>query len=378
MKRFFTFLLWSMALLACPVQAQDIDESYVFMDDNGNILENGATVVRSDIEIDDATGAEIINSGIWVLNVAGGDDYLKVHYVINRIDNGTYQICFPSTCNMKTEVGSYETGIGPLMTDIQDLQSEWFPIDDGECSVTLNIEILTKKAGFPPSYSHKAWGPTLTLKFVKSGSPHVIDGSYVFMDNDGNILEDGATIVRDMVEPFDQESVVINSGISVMNLAGSASDNLKVHYVIERIDNGTYQICFPSTCNMKTEVGIYETGVGPLMADIQDLQSEWFPTAAGECVVNLTIEIFDKTGGFPPVYLHKAWGPSLTLQFVNNDAPQPIVGDVNGDGEVNISDVNAVIKIILGGEGANGDVNGDHEVNISDVNAIIKIILNQN
>jgi hypothetical protein len=45
---------------------------------------------------------------------------------------------------------------------------------------------------------------------------------------------------------------------------------------------------------------------------------------------------------------------------------------------VNISDVNAVIKIILGGEGANGDVNGDHEVNISDVNAIIKIILNQN
>ena len=78
------------------------------------------------------------------------------------------------------------------------------------------------------------------------------------------------------------------------------------------------------------------------------------------------------------MYLHKAWGPSLTLQFVNNDTPQPIVGDVNGDGEVNISDVNAVIKIILGGEGANGDVNGDHEVNISDVNAIIKIILNQN
>ena len=107
MKRFFTFLLWSMALLACPVQAQDIDESYVFMDDNGNILENGATVVRSDIEIDDATGAEIINSGIWVLNVAGGDDYLKVHYVINRIDNGTYQICFPSTCNktLRTDDG---------------------------------------------------------------------------------------------------------------------------------------------------------------------------------------------------------------------------------------------------------------------------------
>ena len=53
-----------------------------------------------------------------------------------------------------------------------------------------------------------------------------------------------------------------------------------------------------------------------------------------------------------------------------------VPGDVNGDGEVNISDVNAVIDIILGG-GTNpaADVNGDGEVNIGDVNAVIDIIL---
>ena len=51
-------------------------------------------------------------------------------------------------------------------------------------------------------------------------------------------------------------------------------------------------------------------------------------------------------------------------------------GDVNGDGEVNIADINAVINIILGG-GANdrADVNDDGEVNIADINAIINIIL---
>ncbi len=56
---------------------------------------------------------------------------------------------------------------------------------------------------------------------------------------------------------------------------------------------------------------------------------------------------------------------------------QGIYGDVNFDEEVNIADVNAVIKIILGGEGnaAAADVNGDDEVNIADVNAIIRIIL---
>ena len=53
-------------------------------------------------------------------------------------------------------------------------------------------------------------------------------------------------------------------------------------------------------------------------------------------------------------------------------------GDVNGDGEVNITDINALIDIILGGtdnsEGRS-DVNGDGEVNISDVNDVIDIIL---
>ena len=52
-------------------------------------------------------------------------------------------------------------------------------------------------------------------------------------------------------------------------------------------------------------------------------------------------------------------------------------GDVNGDGEANISDVNSVINGILSGFYLpNCDVNGDGEVNIADVNFVIDIILN--
>ena len=54
-------------------------------------------------------------------------------------------------------------------------------------------------------------------------------------------------------------------------------------------------------------------------------------------------------------------------------------GDVNGDGEVNIGDLNAVITLILSNDfEAAGDVNNDGEVNIGDVNAIIGIILSGN
>ena len=64
-------------------------------------------------------------------------------------------------------------------------------------------------------------------------------------------------------------------------------------------------------------------------------------------------------------------------QVIEDLIPEPQPGDVNGDREVNIADVNAVINIILSGNDDNtaADVNGDGEINIADVNAIINIIL---
>jgi len=205
-----------------------------------------------------------------------------------------------------------------------------------------------------------------------------IDESYVFMDEEGNIIENGATVVRNTVEPYDEVSEVIYSGISVKNVSGNSSDYLSVHYTIDRIDNGSYQICFPTTCNSRSETGVYETGTGQLNADVQDIQSEWFPVADGECIVTLTIEIFVKQGMFPPSYNHKAWGPTITLHFVKGDQPQPhVTGDVNGDGEVNIADVNVIIDMILAAVDYNeaADINGDMEIGISDINAEIDMIL---
>ena len=55
-------------------------------------------------------------------------------------------------------------------------------------------------------------------------------------------------------------------------------------------------------------------------------------------------------------------------------------GDVNGDGEVNISDVAALIDILLGGNvdadtRKRADVNDNGEINISDVTTLIDILL---
>ena len=68
------------------------------------------------------------------------------------------------------------------------------------------------------------------------------------------------------------------------------------------------------------------------------------------------------------------------VYYKGDPAPQWLVGDVNGDGEVNIADVTRIIDVILGGEAdaallARADVNGDGEVNIGDVTKSIDLIL---
>ena len=63
-------------------------------------------------------------------------------------------------------------------------------------------------------------------------------------------------------------------------------------------------------------------------------------------------------------------------QIVEMGTEAELTGDVNGDGVVDIADINAVIDIILGRDDSipAADVNGDGEVSIGDINEIINII----
>lgn len=81
---------------------------------------------------------------------------------------------------------------------------------------------------------------------------------------------------------------------------------------------------------------------------------------------NETIDTLDLTG--------------IDCMYFSNDNTNSLTGDVNGDGEINIADINAIINIILSDSCEEdienrADVNGDGEINIADINAIIEIIL---
>ena len=80
------------------------------------------------------------------------------------------------------------------------------------------------------------------------------------------------------------------------------------------------------------------------------------------------------------LFTFKAYNGMAVYKIGTNvgEVPSPgTPGDVNGDGEVNLADVNTVIDLILsGGNNPSADVNGDGELTLADVNSVIDLILN--
>lgn len=79
---------------------------------------------------------------------------------------------------------------------------------------------------------------------------------------------------------------------------------------------------------------------------------------------------------------HIDGGPSNPGYLSGKDiSPGVVKGDVNADGDVNISDVNCIVDVILGDSDTyegRADVNADGEVNVADINAVIDIIIGGN
>ena len=74
--------------------------------------------------------------------------------------------------------------------------------------------------------------------------------------------------------------------------------------------------------------------------------------------------------------IHDTWKKFIHIVGITVSAG---ASDVNGDGEVNIADINSVVNAILSGDNdMASDVNGDGEIGIADINEIVQTILGAN
>ncbi len=175
-------------------------------------------------------------------------------------------------------------------------------------------------------------------------------------NEDGSDKEGNTELTFSDCELIDNSPVAKENGAQdsgeVPNVAQITSDGENIYwsYIAPETDADALNRCIP----LDPENPLHKSGIKCIKAD------------AETPVVQFAVEGV------------KAYGIAGTTYVP--DVEPGITGDVTGDGEVDIADVNAIINIMLQKNPAsdypgNADVTGDGSVDIADVNAVINIML---
>lgn len=246
---------------------------------------------------------------------------------------------------------------------------------DGNCSLLLSAPKADTN-NCAAVYEVKVWSCT-------TDEPIQTFDYFEFVDKDGNVVSNGATLtLTELTTETDvftgEASNIMYSHLKLRNKTATER-YLRINMTIERIDNGMYLLCFPLVCKSYTEATNVVTAGYEMMAnELKDLQTEWLPDGVGVCDVTLTVEILKVTGSITDPGTYLADGPTVTLHYRNGNTDS-VSGDINGDGVVDILDINAVINNMLGDDTEiAADINNDGVVDIFDVNEVVNAMLGKN
>lgn len=150
MKKIFTLFV----ALFCTVAmfAQDTKGMFEFADKDGNVVPNGSTLTKTEVE---KSGTRLqINTGLFVKPVKpelnGEKLGVKMRVEVENLDHGTIQYCLLGNCMVASEKGTFYSPSDFVKT-LGDLATEWFMGTDkegkalkGEATVKLTLVACKK------------------------------------------------------------------------------------------------------------------------------------------------------------------------------------------------------------------------------------------
>lgn len=170
-----SLLLFVAAMLVGGAANAQIDNTLQFVDANGNVIEDGATVNGEVeyIDMDALGGYYQVNSGLYVKNNSSETVGVSVAGEITRMDNGRVDCCFPSDCRSLYSVGAFEaaSGIKEASAEPYSFSTEWFPASNtfyGQCTATFTLMLreVVDNGFFETAGDVIAQGPSVTVNFV--------------------------------------------------------------------------------------------------------------------------------------------------------------------------------------------------------------------
>lgn len=167
MKKIFTLACIFLSFAGVAL-AQSKDDTFQFVDKDGNVVADGSTLTLTEVEDDGFGGLQIL-SGLSVRNSTSNEAYVGMNYAIESLPHGSLSCCFPSMCVDQTKTGSYVTGVDKMSAnETRNMLTEWKLADDGgyaTCKATFQLEHYSYNA-VTRKYTLIARGNTVAVNFV--------------------------------------------------------------------------------------------------------------------------------------------------------------------------------------------------------------------
>lgn len=165
MKKLFT--LCTAMLLVAMASAQK-DETFQFVDANGNVITNGSTITVTEIN---AEGQMVVP--LYVKNNSGGKAAASLYETIDDMPSGEWQTCAFGNCKMLTETGYSAKSVVDADYNAS-IQTEWIPeagkYATWEAKLQIHVyDVITKSQfGITTEVAGNTiigYGPVVTVRF---------------------------------------------------------------------------------------------------------------------------------------------------------------------------------------------------------------------
>lgn len=189
---------------------------------------------------------------------------------------------------------------------------------------------------------------TLCILFVV-GCISMNAQSFSFVDENGNVIENGTTLTMDKVDY--QEDIVFNpdgsyettqvpiiplGGVYVKNTSSSEQECAISFNVIE-LPSGSFNACCAGNCSSMTSTGVMEkkaTAAAGVNIDVSSL-TEWVPgETAGTCVVKLSVKGENSLTTDSEITVNFVYSGSTSVNGIHNDVNNEVVARYSIDGQL--------------------------------------------
>lgn len=293
MKKTFTLLTMLLSIFMFA-NAQTAGKKLVFAVEEGKEIADGATInveVPADLEGDSIS----LDKTLLLTNKTDANLRANIKMRVTSITGGELLLSALDFEGATKKVGDFETveGYDISQRDTEEVFSAGFSGLKTQ-SATVVVELYASKINDDGTYGEKELQQTITLVFNKQTQKN----SLVFVDKQGNVIEDGATIYLDdaVNDQIRLGWKKINSGLSIRNIGTENLNAMLEAEVAELKDRANFQVCYPEECNYLENTGDkVSTPSKAIVADASgktSIDTEFYFSTSKPSVGILNMQIF--------------------------------------------------------------------------------------